>query len=71
MTRSEFISSLPNKIDHWGRGECFLKILEDNKRSKAACYMNKDKFKVGYKKAADFELLYTQIMEYLRKEGLE
>ena len=69
MTKEEFISKLPASIPHLGFGESKLKIMEDNKLRKAACYCNKQNYKAGYRSSNSWDGLYKEMITYLQKEG--
>ena len=68
MTREEFITRLPESINHWGRGFCKLEILRDNKTEKRACYISEKKFRVGLRSGSSWDLLYLRMVNFLEKE---
>ena len=71
MTRQEFIAKLPATIPHFGYGESRLKVLQDNKFTKAACYCNKENYKAGYRASSTWDVLYKEMITYLQKEEFE
>ena len=68
MTKEEFISKLPASIQHYGYGQSHLKILNDNKFNKAACYCSQANYKAGYRISNTWEGLYKEMTTYLKKE---
>ena len=69
MDQAKFLAKLPATISHFSYGECRLKILEDNRIRKAACYINKDRYKAGFRYARSWADLYKELTQYLKKEG--
>lgn len=63
MTKTEFMSKLPDTIEHktWGYGE--LEIIVDNKDQKGACYRHKDKTS----SCGNYGLTWLEVYEKLNK----
>lgn len=69
MTKSEFIRSVPDIIDHktWGYAE--LEIVADTKDNKGVCYRHKDKTASGGTYGTTWLEVYKKLTSYLEKEG--
>lgn len=68
MTKEEF-SKFPPMTIHYAYGQSHFKIREDNKYTKAACYINHAQYKSGLDKSNSWDNLYKEICTYLKKEG--
>ena len=69
MTKEEFRIKLPEKIIHQSYGKCRLRLLENNKHSKTACYINDERYVSGFRQAVTWEELFNEFTTYLRAEG--
>ena len=69
MIREDFVSQLPDFVDHTSRGRCRLTICEDNQVRKIACYLNEENFRIGYRIGSSWQDLYDAMHAYLKREG--
>lgn len=69
MTKSEFIRSVPDIIDHktWGYAE--LEIVSDSKDNKGVCYRHKDNTVSGGTYGTTWLEVYQKLTSYLEDEG--
>lgn len=69
MTKSEFLRSVPDIIDHktWGYAE--LEIVADSKENKGVCYRHRDNTASGGTYGANWFEVYQKLTDYLKKEG--
>ena len=69
MTKEEFILKLPAIITHHSYGKSHLKLLENNKYRKTACYINYERYTSGFRQAVTWDDLFEELDTYLKEEG--
>ena len=69
MTKSDFLSKIPDIINHktWGYGE--LEIIVDNKEQKGVCYRHRDKTASCGTYGASWNEVFESLSKYLSEEG--
>jgi len=69
MTKRDFLSKIPDIINHktWGYGE--LEIIVDNKEQKGICYRHKDKTASCGTYGATWNEVFDSLSKYLSEEG--
>lgn len=69
MTKGDFLSKIPDIINHkaWGYGE--LEIIVDNKEQKGICYRHKDKTASCGTYGATWNEVFDSLSKYLSEEG--
>lgn len=69
MTKSEFLNSVPDIIDHttWGYGQ--LEVVADTKQKKGVCYRHKNNTASRGTYGADWLEVHTKLIDYLEKGG--
>ncbi len=69
MTKSEFLRSVPDIIEHKTGGYSELEVVADWKDSKGVCYRHKDNTASGGTYGASWFEVYHKLTNYLKKEG--
>lgn len=67
MTKVEFLSKVPDIINHSAHGYGVLEILSDTQGEKGICYRHKDKVASGGNYASTWEELYIKVIKYLKE----
>ena len=69
MTKSEFLRSVPDIIDHktWGYAE--LEVVADSRDTKGVCYRHKDNTASFVTYGATWIEVYQSLTDFLKKEG--
>lgn len=69
MTKSEFIESVPDIIDHKTEGYSKLEIIANSATHKGICYRHKDNTSSGGTHGKNWFEVYQKLADYLKKEG--
>ena len=69
MTKTDFILSVPNIIEHksWGYGE--LEFITDKKNEKGVCYRHRDKTASFGTYGKDWTEVYSALIKTLKEAG--
>ncbi len=69
MTKSDFLSKIPDIIEHKNHGYSELSITADKVNQKGVCYLSKEKYSSCGSWGTTWQEVYNNLSQHLRSEG--